>query len=367
MEIRELARFPFLPQASAEIQARGIDLAEVTRDPAYAHTRQLGRTRVVAAVERGDLDDPVITSDQEALREFLAYPIARMIVSCVADPYLIRRYSLAEARAAKRRLEAADPGFLRAVAGELETRLATEDGTFRMHFTDFLRHTRTMRDASWKLVNQVVDRGDVVLTKERAARALQNAIQSRVMRGLPLPVNDAILEAFRADVAEVGRLVRERKGRFRSEDLGKISITRLPPCMVALLAQIQNHENVPHSGRFAIVSFLHHAGVSNEEIFRIFGDVPDFAVDTTRYQIDHITGVISPTEYTPPECATMKSYGICPGGDELCQQPWMNHPLTYYRRKPDWIARTASKPSTPAGPPSRGPGPRRPPSASPER
>ena len=107
--------------------------------------------------------------------------------------------------------------------------------------------------------------------------------------------------------------------------------------MYNLLASIQNHENVPHSGRFAIVTFLHHIGLSNEEIYKVFGDVPDFAADVTRYQIEHITGTTSATEYSTPECATMKSYGLCPGGDLLCHQPWMRHPLTYYRRKPKWI------------------------------
>jgi len=101
--------------------------------------------------------------------------------------------------------------------------------------------------------------------------------------------------------------------------------------MYNLLAQIQNHENVPHMGRFAIVSFLHHIGMNNEEIYRVFGDVPDFAADVTKYQIEHITGTTSATEYTPPECSTMKSYGICPGPDRICLR--IRHPLSYYRIK----------------------------------
>jgi DNA primase large subunit len=71
--------------------------------------------------------------------------------------------------------------------------------------------------------------------------------------------------------------------------------------------------------------------LGNEEIYRVFGDVPDFAADVTRYQIEHITGTSSPTEYTPPECSTMKSYGICPGPDRICLT--IKHPLSYYRIK----------------------------------
>jgi len=45
--------------------------------------------------------------------------------------------------------------------------------------------------------------------------------------------------------------------------------------MYNLLAAIQNHENVPHTGRFAIVTFLHHIGLSNEEVFRVRDDERD--------------------------------------------------------------------------------------------
>src|SRR5207249_11011424 len=83
--------------------------------------------------------------------------------------------------------------------------------------------------------------------------------------------------------------------------------------------------------RLAIVAFLHDNDWWNDENFGDYGDVPDFAADVTKYQIEHITGTSSPTEYTPPECATMKSYGICPGPDRICLT--IKHPLSYYRVK----------------------------------
>ena len=177
--------------------------------------------------------------------------------------------------------------------------LRREDGGFRLHFTDFLRFTNTMREPPWKLINQRLDAGYVRLRREKALRVLRNAIERHIEEGLPIPVNDAIEGAFQADLAEIRGLLEAKKATFKADDIGKISITRFPPCMYNLLAQIQNHENVPHMGRFAIVSFLHTIGLSNEEIFRVFGDVPDFAADVTKYQIDHITGTTSATEYTP--------------------------------------------------------------------
>ena len=331
MDLPVLARYPFLREASGYIRAEGISLEELLTDPAYARARALGRGRVLEALERGAPPERVPVAEGDRLAQLLAYPVARILVSAVADTYLIRRYALREAVAAEARLGADLDDLVLRVAAELGVDLRRADGAFRLHFADFLRHTSTIRETPWKLINQRLDAGYVRLRREKAVRVLRNAVQRRIEEGLPIPVNDAILEAFRGDLAEIRGILDAKKAAFKADDIGKVSITRFPPCMYNLLAQIQAHENVPHMGRFAIVSFLHHIGMGNEDIFRVFGDVPDFAVDVTKYQIDHITGTTSPTEYTPPECSTMKSYGLCPGPDRICLT--IKHPLSYYRIK----------------------------------
>ena len=338
-DLRILAKYPFLPEASRYARTRGIELADLLQSPTYERPRSLGVERVSSALESGLVPDRAAVGEAEALAELLSYPVARIVVSCVADPYLNRRYAVAEAKRAHERMLLEDAAFLEFLAGELDLDAHVEDGggAFRVHFTDFLRHTRALRDPGWKLINQAVGAGYVHLPRDKVVRLLQNAVQSRIEAELPLPVNEDILASFQRETTELKASLAQTKEHFKAQELGKASITRFPPCMYNILAAIQNHENVAHQGRFAIVAFLHHIGLSNDEIFRVFGDVPDFAADVTRYQIDHITGTISSTEYTPPECSTMKSYGLCPGGDALCHEPWMHHPLTYYRRKPNWV------------------------------
>lgn len=331
MELSTLARFPFLREASAYILAESISLEDILREPAFGRARALGRSRVLDALDPAPGEERVGAAPADRLSELLAYPVARILVSAVADNYLIRRYALREAMAAEARLQTESDDLVLHAAAELGVDLRRQPAGFRLHFAHFLTHTDTMRDPSWKLINQPLDRGYIHLRREKAVRILRNAIQRRIEEGLPLPVNDAILEAFRGDLQEIRSILAAKKATFKATDIGRLSITRFPPCMYNLLAQIQNHENVSHMGRFAIVSFLHHIGMDNEGIFRVFGDVPDFAVDVTKYQIDHITGTSSPTEYTPPECSTMKSYGLCPGPDRVCLS--IRHPLSYYRAK----------------------------------
>ncbi len=346
MDPRRLARFPFVKEASAYLKEKGITLGDLLRDDAYKRARARGLLRVLVALETGDrapLEDPPLHRDEEVLPEILAYPVARMIVSAIADTYLIRRYALTEAVWSQARLDREEAPFVAALAAELGLDLRPEDGGFRLHFTDFLRHTSTMRETDWKLINQVVDRGYVRLSRERTLRVMRNAVQRRIESELPLPVNDEVIDALRPEADQVKALLAARKEKFKAEELGKVSITRFPPCMYNLLAMIQNHENVPHTGRFAIVTFLHHVGLSNEEVYKVFGDVPDFAADVTRYQIEHITGTTSATEYSTPECSTMKSYGLCPGPDSLCLT--IRHPLQYYRKKKRMEDRRRSEPA----------------------
>lgn len=173
----------------------------------------------------------------------------------------------------------------------------------------------------------------MLLTKEKLVRLVQNALQGRIEEELPLEVNDLILTTFKDDAEELRGIVTEKKKKFKVEDFGRIRTTRLPPCMYRLLAMVQSGEGISHSGRFALTAFLHTIGLSSDQILAIFSNIADFDESKTRYQIEHITGQISGTEYTPPECSTMKSYNLCPGPDELCSQEWVKHPLTYYRVK----------------------------------
>jgi DNA primase large subunit len=58
-----------------------------------------------------------------------------------------------------------------------------------------------------------------------------------------------------------------------------------------------------------------------------------FGEEMTRYQTDHIRGETSPTEYSPPSCATMQSYGDCVNKDDRCET--ISHPMAYYEKALD--------------------------------
>jgi len=329
---RELASYPFLREASRFVKERGPSLEELLRDMAWSGARGAGVERVRAALERGRIEAPSCRLDHECLNEMLAYICARFVVSVAGSPQLTRRYALMEAERAADQLRREADDTVAAVCDELGLPVEVEEGRFRLHFSHYLKFA-VPNQAEWKLINRRVDRGRVVLDKDTLCRLAQNALRARFESELPLEVPDSVKEVFAEEARALKTAADARLQKFQPKDLGKIRIMAFPPCMRHLLAMAQAGENVPHTGRFAIVAFLHSLGVSSEEIMKAFAGSPDFQEDKTRYQVEHITGVTSGTEYSAPGCDTMKTYGICFEPDGLCRKEWMTHPMKYYKVK----------------------------------
>lgn len=331
LEVATAAKYPFLKESAKLLRETGVSLDQLVSSVAYERARYQGRERVMEVLDDGSIDDHPIASKIDATVELLSYPVARMIVSAVADSAFVRRYAIAEAKKANERLRNESADFVMKVADELGLNVSADDGGFSVDFTDFLRFSATMRSKSWKLVNQRIKDGNVLINKYRLVRIIEQILTEKISSELPLEVNDDILKRFSREMEEIQQVLERKKREHRAEGMGRLSFVRFPPCMKKLLEMIRAGENVPHSGRFALVAFLHRLGMESDEILETFSTAPDFDERKSRYQVDHITGEISGTEYTPPECSTMKSYGICFDPDALCVR--IRHPLSYYRIK----------------------------------
>ncbi len=335
MEPSFLARYPFLPEANQYLKDTGITLGDIVSSTAYEQSRHAGSRRVLQALADGRIQDRRPTEELDVLVELISYVVARMIVSSVGDDnILLERYSLAEAQLMQSRLEEENLDTVIDIAQFLGLDIVRLNATeASIHFTDYLKNSSQMRSPAWKLENQVMEDGRVELNQRRVARLLQNALKNRIMEELPLAVNDTIIDAFTSSIDLVRMEIEKRKAQYQKESYGKVSFLRLPPCMKEMLEMSKKGQNIPHAGRFAITAFLHTIGMSNDDILAVFSSSPDFRPDLARYQIEHITGKSSGIEYLPPECATMKTQGICYNPDSLCNRDWMNHPLTYYSTK----------------------------------
>jgi len=331
MEYRALARYPFLKEATSFVKDHQLGLGDLISHIITAEARRRGKDRVMTALSDLTVPSNPVATEDDAVQEILSYPYARILVSCIGDEVLVRRYALAEAKAFNERSRKEDMETVVMLANELDVEAARSGDGLRMHFSDFLSYTSGLRGPEWKLVNQDVREGYVLLEKGKFVRVLEQALNEKIEDELPLPVNDELLRAVEKELTEVMMALDAYKEKYRDEGFGEVSILKFPPCMKKLVAMAQAGQNMPHAGRFALTSFLSFIGMPVDDIIKLFCSSPDFDHSKTAYQVRHITGDGLGKRYTPPECATMRTNGLCFEPDELCNGRRVSHPLTYYR------------------------------------
>jgi DNA primase large subunit len=85
-----------------------------------------------------------------------------------------------------------------------------------------------------------------------------------------------------------------------------------PPCIEHLYHAVDAGENLPHSARLLLATFLLFSGKSLEEIVEIFKKLPDFNERITRYQLEHLSGKAGGSKrYFVPSCEKIKMENLC--------------------------------------------------------
>jgi DNA primase large subunit len=327
------ARYPFLGEARHAVEEAGVDLAALVAEGGPPVERAL--ERVELALEEGSVGDP----HRRPRVELLSYPVARVLVSLVDEHVLTRKYARAEAETAHERFTAdfttdtelrstADTSIDRAdllAEFDLTGAVRAGDDRYRVAVGTYLELAADRRGDDWRLVNRELRDGEVPVAEGELDRLLGAAVRERVAEGLPLSVPEAIGEELEGPVEYLRELLADLDF---TRDIDTVVPELFPPCMRALLDRVQKGEHLEHHSRFAIASFLTSIGMSTDDIVDLFEVNPGFGEEATRYQVNHIRGQTSPTEYSPPSCATMQSYGDCVNMDDRCET--IAHPMAYY-------------------------------------
>ncbi len=335
VDLVTLAKYPFLDASKQYVKDNSLSIGEILNDPLYERARLIGVERLDNAFKNKDVGNRSLVSESDCVMELLSYPIARMIAVCIEDIYFKRRYALGEAVHAYRNLVNESTMFLTRVAEEfnLNVKYLEDNRWLGIYFVDYLHYAPT-RYKEWKMINRSMKNGFIRISHRDLARIIQEALRVRINSELDSRVCDkTVYKVFESDIKRIQNMVMLHRKNIEAVPVGKLDLKKLPPCMKNILRAIQDGENVPHMGRFALVSFLNALKLSVNDILKIFSTAPDYEEEKTRYQVEHITGSISSTSYSPPGCDKMRTYGICPVEeiDELCKKK--RHPLSYYKAK----------------------------------
>ena len=332
--IQVLATYPFLNDAKQYIKEQQLTTKELLSGKLYERARTISIERVDNALKYGDVKDRRLATESDHIMEIYSYPLARMLTTGIDDPYMKRRYALSEAYHAYKHLINETHIYQKKIAEELAIHYKKPtENTINIHFKDYLRYAPTQYK-KWKMVNRLMDNGYVTVTYKDLTRLILETLRTKILNELEhLQTNQLINNTFSAEITRFRMILHAKQKKMQTAPIGKLSIEKLPPCLKDILAAIQSGENVPHMGRFCLVSFLNTIGMNTSEILKLFSTAPDYQEERTRYQVEHITGESSSTQYKSPGCQKMRTYGICPTEkmDALCKR--INHPLSYYNTK----------------------------------
>ncbi len=208
------------------------------------------------------------------------------------------------------------------------------DNLFKTPFEFFISNNKKISGYKYRLIYQKLESGYVYLEMDQLIHILREYFVKKIMDIYNKINKNSAQTIFRqyGDKIENYRETFKEINTKNQINLGDVDFSIFPPCIKAYITEIRDGGNPSHMARLTLATFLHHIGMPNEDIVKTFKGTADFDENSATYQINHLTGKISGTEYSPPKCATLRSNHLCyMGDDKLC--PKIKHPLQYYEVK----------------------------------
>ncbi|MDI1495544.1 MAG: DNA primase large subunit [Cenarchaeum symbiont of Oopsacas minuta] len=330
----EIAKYPFVEDASSYIRDIGITLEKLGTDPDLQIFIDMAMKRIRTAADGGVYESlPDMLDKRRMMFETLSFLVAVILLKLCGMQTLIRRFALAEARRAEKnlgvdlRIHPADKFELakRLIGDLFSVNIEYINGDLSVPVQDYLTRAINFHEREWNLVNRRVSKGRVYLTRHETVRLLRTEISSYIQAKIRSAKMPTMQSGFEKPVTELIDLAK----RFASETV--IVSGEHPPCIKHAIEILERGENLPHSGRFMLATFLLNRGQSVEQIAPLFKNAPDYNERTTMYQLRNLSGESGGgTKYTCPSCEKIKSNDMC-FANEKCDGIFT--PLHFGRKK----------------------------------
>jgi DNA primase large subunit len=322
----EMAKYPFLAEAGQYLKEQDFTLEQLGSDPDFVKIREQAIHRIESAADGTRYksameDNKAATKDNEANEtalsiEVFSFLLAVILLKLNGNNTLIRRFSLAEARRAEDYLKK----DLKEMSDEDKVELAKKVIFFLSSITvkntekkdqffipvyDYLMHSVHFHEKEWKLINRQVEDGKVFLTSEKVARLVRSEISNFISKKILSAKSPSMVTGFKKPLEKLTSLATKYY-------VPPMVSSEYPPCIKHAIDVMEKGENLPHSGRFLLGTYLLGIGKSIEEIAPLFKNAPDYNVKITTYQLKSLNGSSgSGTVYKCPSCEKVKSKDLC--------------------------------------------------------
>lgn len=307
MDLLFASKYPFTEQARELAKQKEIRITPGS----LVHARD----RVFKALTKGKLEKSAAYDDTSREQELTSYPIAKLIIAALKSRYFAGRYAVAESKRVKDYLQSDSDGNIEEVAEGLGINV-THDSPYSIPVQDYLRFCP--KSAEYKLINKRLDAGQVHLSKNELLRVIEEAVRLSIEDSISNKPDDLPEEIKKAAASLRSELPKEEVFEgvvFLSED-------EYPPCITALIERLRKSENLPHTARWYLATFLLNTGTKSEGVIKLFKTAPDYEERVTRYQVEYLAN----RKYSVPACSSVESYGLCVAN---CR---VRHPLNYKKR-----------------------------------
>jgi len=308
----EKAKYPFLAEAGQYLKDQGFTLEQFGADADLYPIVDKAFKRIETASEHKYGTKK--TNLEDLNLEVFSFLLAVILLKSSGMYTLIRRFSLYEAMRAEEFLEFDLKNISTNTGDELPIKIIKElfsvtvqkkDDHFIIPVSDYLKHSVFFHEREWKLINRRVEDGMVFLTSHQAVRLIRmelyNHISSKIKSNNPPPITGYLKK-------QVDKLIILAK-KF---SVPRVESTEYPPCIKHAIDVLDKGENLSHSGRFLLGTYLLGIGQTVEQIAPLFKNAPDYNEKITTYQLNHLAGSSgSGTGYICPSCDKVKSNDNC--------------------------------------------------------
>ncbi len=314
----EIAKYPFLADAGQYLKDKGFTLEQFGTDPDLKQLVEKAFERIQVAADgkiyKSDLIGDQVSKEAVLPREVFSFLLAIILLKLSGMHTLIKRFALAEARRAEKYLEK----DLANVSNESKKQLAIRviddlfsvkveklDEYFVISVSDYLKHSINFHEREWKLINRHVENGQVFLTPHETVRLIRKELGTYINSKIINAKTPEMIPGFEDPVNKLVSL---------SKKFVTFTVTtgEYPPCVKHAIEVLEKGENLPHSGRFMLATFLLSKGQSIEQVAPLFKNAPDYNERVTLYQLNHLAGTSgSGTQYSCPSCEKLKTQNLC--------------------------------------------------------
>ena len=272
----EIAKYPFLADAGQYLKDKGFSLEQFGTDPDLKLIVDKAYHRIEVAADgriyKSDLTDDQVDKDAALPREVFSFLLAVVLLKLSGMNTLIKRFSLAEARRAEKYLErdlsnasgkTKEELAIKIIGGLFSVNVKKQDGYFVISVSDYLSHAINFHEREWKLVNRKVEKGLVFLTSHETVRLVRKELGNYINSKIYSATSPSMSDAFQEPVKRLTALAK----KFSTP---MFSSTEYPPCIKHAIQVLENGENLPHSGRFMLATFLLGRGQTVEQIAPLF-------------------------------------------------------------------------------------------------